>query len=68
MMSNKTYDILKYVAQIVLPALATLYIALGNLWPLPYVEGISGTIIALDAFLGALLQISTTKYKALPKE
>lgn len=61
-MSNKTYDILKYIAQIVLPALATLYIALGNLWTLPYVEGISGTIIALDAFLGALLQISTNNY------
>lgn len=62
-MSNKTYDILKYIAQIVLPALATLYIALGNLWALPYVEGISGTIIAVDAFLGALLQISTDNYK-----
>lgn len=61
-MSNKVYDVLKYCAQIVLPALATLYIALGNLWTLPFVEGISGTIIAVDAFLGALLQISTEKY------
>lgn len=61
-MSNAVYDVLKYIAQIVLPALATLYIALGNLWTLPYVEGISGTIIAVDAFLGALLQISTEKY------
>lgn len=61
-MSNKTFDTLKYIAQIVLPALAALYIALGNLWPLPYVEGVSGTIIAIDAFLGALLQISTNNY------
>ena len=61
-MSDKVYDILKYVAQIVLPAIATLYIALGNLWPLPHVDAIAGTIIAVDAFLGALLQISTAKY------
>lgn len=67
-MSNKTYDVLKYIAQIVLPALATLYIALGNLWPLPYVDGISGTIIAVDAFLGALLQISTAKYNATKEQ
>lgn len=63
-MSNKTYDILKYIALIVLPALATLYIALGNLWNLPYIEGISGTIIAVDTFLGSLLKISTDQYNA----
>jgi hypothetical protein len=62
-MSNKTYDILKYVAQIVLPAIATLYFALAQIWGLPYGEEIVGTITAIDAFLGALLGISTYKYK-----
>lgn len=61
-MSNKTYDILKYVAQIVLPAIATLYFALAQIWSLPYGEQIVGTITAIDAFLGALLGISTIKY------
>lgn len=61
-MSNKTYDILKYIAQIVLPALGTLYAALAPLWGLPYAEAIVGTIVAVDAFLGALLQISSTQY------
>lgn len=61
-MNNKTYDILKYIAQIVLPALGTLYAALAPLWNLPYAEAIVGTIVAVDAFLGALLQISSTKY------
>lgn len=61
-MSNKTYDILKYVAQIVLPAIATLYFALAQIWSLPYGEQIVGTITAIDAFLGALLGISTMKY------
>jgi len=61
-MSNKTYDVLKYIAQIVLPAIATLYFALSSIWGLPYGEQIVGTITAIDAFLGALLGISTMKY------
>ena len=61
-MSNKVYDVLKYIAQIVLPALATLYFALAKIWGLPYGAEIVGTISAVDAFLGALLQISTNKY------
>ena len=62
-MSNKTYDILKYIAQIVLPALATLYLALAGIWNLPYGEAISGTIMAIDTFLGAVLRISSANYK-----
>ena len=61
-MSNKVYDILKYIAQIVLPAIGTLYFALASIWGLPYGEQIVGTITAIDAFLGALLGISTMKY------
>lgn len=63
-MSNKVYDILKYVAQIVLPAIGTLYFAIAQLWGLPYAEQIVGTIMAVDTFLGALLGISTAQYKA----
>lgn len=61
-MSNKTYDVLKYIAQIVLPAIATLYFAIAQIWNLPYGEEIVGTITAIDAFLGALLGISTRIY------
>ena len=61
-MSNKTYDVLKYIAQIVMPAIATLYFALAQIWGLPYGEQIVGTITAIDAFLGALLGISTMRY------
>lgn len=60
--SNKTYDILKWVAQILLPALGTLYFALASIWGFPYGEQIVGTITAIDAFLGALLGISTKNY------
>lgn len=62
-MSNKTYDVLKYIAQIVLPALGTLYFALSSIWGLPYGEQIVGTITAADAFLGALLGVSTAQWK-----
>ena len=63
-MSNRTYDILKYIAQIVLPALGTLYFALAKIWQFPYGAEIVGTITAVDAFLGALLKISTNQYNA----
>ena len=62
-LSNKAYDVLKFIAQIVLPALGTLYFALAAIWGLPYGEQIVGTITAVDTFLGALLGISNEKYK-----
>ena len=61
-MPNKVYDVLKWIAQILLPAAATLYLALAGIWNLPYAEGISGTIMAVDAFLGVILGISTAQY------
>ena len=61
-MSNMVYDILKFVAQILLPALATLYFALAKIWGFPYAAEITGTLAAVDAFLGALLGISTANY------
>lgn len=61
-MKDKTYDILKYVAQYVLPACGTLYFALAGIWNLPYGEQIVGTITAVDTFLGVLLGISTNTY------
>lgn len=62
MFNNKVYDILKYIAQIVLPAIGTLYFALAGIWGFPYGEQIVGTITAIDAFLGAILGISSAKY------
>jgi hypothetical protein len=61
-LSNKVYDILKFIAQILLPALGTLYFALAKIWGFPYAAEIVGTISAVDAFLGALLGISTMQY------
>lgn len=61
-MSNKTYDILKWIALVVLPATATLYGVLSKIWGLPYGDEIVATITAIDTFLGAILGISSIKY------
>lgn len=66
--NEKTYDILKYVALVVLPALGTFYFALASIWGLPYGEQIVGTLTAIDTFLGALLQISNNKYNKIVEE
>ena len=62
-MSDKVYNILKYVALIVLPAVGTLYSALAGVWGFPYGDQIVSTILAVDTFLGALLGISSASYK-----
>jgi imidazoleglycerol phosphate synthase glutamine amidotransferase subunit HisH len=65
--SDKTYDTLKWVAQFFLPGLGTMYFALANIWGLPSPEKVVGTIVALDAFLGALLGLSMLQYQATQK-
>ena len=62
-MSNKLYDILKWITMVVLPAVATLYFALAGIWHFPYGEEIVGTIAAVDTFLGVVLGISSAQYK-----
>lgn len=63
-MTNRTYDILKWIALILLPALATFYAAIAAVWGLPYTEQVVGTITAVDTLLGTLLKISADKYAA----
>ena len=60
--SNKVYDVLKWIAQYMLPALGTLYFALSTIWGFPYGEQVVGTITAIDAFLGAILGLSPATY------
>jgi hypothetical protein len=62
MLSDKLYNVLKFVAQYLLPGFATLYFGLAKIWNLPYAEQIVGTILAFDAFLGAVLGISVAQY------
>lgn len=61
-MTNRLYDVLKFLAQIVLPALGTLYFTLGEIWGLPAVTEVVRSIVALDTFLGVVLHLSASAY------
>ena len=61
-MNDKTYDVLKWIATYLLPALGTLYFALAQIWNLPYGEQVVGSITAIDTFLGVVLGLSTSQY------
>lgn len=60
--NEKLFHVLSYIAQVILPACATLYFSLGDIWVLPYVDEVTKTIIAVDTFLGVVLRISTMNY------
>ena len=67
--NNKVYDILKWVASVAMPALATLILAIGQIWNVSSVTvPIGATVAALATFLGALLGVSSIKYKQLSEE
>lgn len=63
MMSNKVYDVFKWVAIILLPALAKLIESTFSLWDIPYGAQISSQIIYVQVFLGAILCVSNIQYK-----
>lgn len=61
-MTNKTYDILKYVALLIMPALATFVNGVGIVWGIPHTNEVTATITAFGVFLGAALGISSKNY------
>lgn len=65
-LKNSTYNVLKFVALVVLPAAATAYFALAGIWHLPHTDQVIGTISAVDTFLGAILHVSTKSYFSNP--
>ena len=67
-MKDQTSNLLKWIAMVVLPAMGTLYFALAGIWGFPFGEEIVGTITAIDAFLGALLGISSATYRKTKNE
>lgn len=63
-MSNKTYDILKWVATVALPASVALILSIGQIWNLStYTVPIGATVAAVSTFLGALLGVSSITYQ-----
>lgn len=66
-LSNALYNRLKFLSQIFLPAVGTLYFALAGIWGLPSAEEVVGTVVALDTFLGVMLGISSSAYSNNPE-
>ena len=62
MLTNKTYDVLKWIVMIVIPALTTAYVGLSSIWGFPYAEEVAKTSAVVCTLLGALLGISTAEY------
>ena len=62
-MKNKTYDILKWITLVALPAITALWLTLANIWGFPYAEAIGATLAAITTFLGTLLGISSIQYQ-----
>ena len=60
--NDRVYQILKWICLVCLPAIATLWFALGKIWGFPYLAEVEGTIVAIDTFLGALIGVSTISY------
>lgn len=63
LLTNKIYDILKWIALYFLPATGALYFAVSKIWGLPYGEEVLGTIAAIITFLAAILGVSSAAYK-----
>lgn len=61
-LSNRQYDVFKFVAMILLPSIGSLYFAIAQVWGLPYGEEVVGTITAIDTFLGLLVHKSASDY------
>lgn len=54
-MSNRAFDILRLVGEIIIPAISTFYAAVGAIWGWPYIEGITGTLAAVTVLIGAII-------------
>lgn len=66
-MSNKLYDVLKWVALVALDAIGLLYQEIANIWGLPYGDAIFKTCVAVSVFLGALIGVSSAQYNSKNK-
>ena len=62
LLSNKTYDFIRFLVELFLPGLGTLYFALSQIWGLPYGEAVVGSVVAVTVFLGSLIKVSRAKY------
>lgn len=63
-MSNATFDQLRYMAEFLLPALATLIIGIGELFQIPNAAKVGGLVTLIAAFIGNAVISARKKYNA----
>lgn len=62
-MSNKVYDVLKWVALIALDAFGLFYSTISSIWGFPYGDEVLATCAALALLIGTLIGVSSAQYK-----
>ena len=67
-LSNKAYDVLKYISLIFLDAVGVAYQSLADIWNLPYGTEIMKTCTIISIFIGALIGVSSYNYNKDRKE
>ena len=67
-MNSKTFDILRFIGEVLLPALGALYFGVAKIWGLPYGQEIVGTIAVITTFVGTVVGVNRTKYNKLKQE
>lgn len=61
-LSNKTYNILKHIVAVGLPALSTLYLALASVYHWPDTAAVTATLTAINTFVGGFVVLSSNSY------
>lgn len=61
-MNNKVFDFIRFIGEIVLPALGALYFGIAKIWGFPYGQEIVGTLAVITTFIGAIVGVSRKKY------
>ena len=61
-MSNKMFDTIRFLCEVLVPAIGALYFGLSKIWGLPYGPEITGTCACVATFLGAIIGISRANY------
>lgn len=67
-LSNKAYDVLKWVALVALDAVGLFYNTMSEIWGLPFGDKVLATCVAISVFLGALIGISSAEYNKNKEE
>lgn len=61
-MSNRAFDTLRLIGEIIIPAVATFYAAVGAIWGFPYTDGVTKTLAAVALLIGAIVNGFRTAY------